>query len=121
MTLRTTAFLLGILAVLFMACWGANRVETLQRHRTSLQRELEYQRDESLRLMAAWLKATERHQIVPRATIELALVEPEASEHEIVVLAPPHSGSDDHPVLEYLARAFDRYGNIDDAQAKEER
>ncbi len=119
--LRSTALLAVALVTLFMACWGANRVETLQRRRTRLRKELVFQRDEYRRLMASWLKATERERIVPRAEAELALVEPTASDQQILVLAPGSPSDTEHPLIDYLARAFGRYGEVADAVAKEER
>ncbi len=119
--LRSTALLGVVLATLFMACWGANRVETLERQRTRLEQELQYQNDEYYRLLAAWLQATERERIVGRARVELSLVEPAASEQEIVVLHRVGEDSPEHPVVDYLARAFGRFGEIRDAAAKEQR
>lgn len=118
--LRSTLILVALLSTLFMACWGANRVECLERQRTTLQREIEFQGDEYRRLLSAWLRATDRERIVGRANRELTLQEPSPDDRTILVL--PSTGEDSapaHPLLDHLARSLDRYGQIESALAKE--
>jgi len=111
---------LSILAALFALAWGANRVERLEQRRTDLQEEIEYERDEYRRLLAHWLKATARDEIVTRAQVELALIEPRAEERTLLVLPEEqsrHRGLP--PLLQQIARGFDRYGEISRANAEE--
>jgi hypothetical protein len=118
--LRYTAILMTLLASLFMACWGANRVEQLERRKTELQRQLEFEGDEYRRLLSEWLRATSRDEVVGRAQRELALQIPTRSEREILVL--PSTGDElnpPHPLLDHLARSLDRYAQIRGALAKE--
>ncbi len=118
--LRSTLILVALLGTLFMACWGANRVERLERKRTALQREIDFQGDEYRRLLSAWLRATDRERIVGRASRELALMEPSPQDRSILVL--PSTDEKDtvaHPFLEHLARSLDRYGQVESALAKE--
>ena len=115
-----TGACLGILASLFALAWGANRVEQLECRRTDLQDEIEYQRDEYRRLLAAWLDATSREHVVPRAQFELALVEPRVEERTLLVLPEEERVRHGLPsFLEHLARGFDRYGEISSASAEE--
>lgn len=119
--LYTTACL-GVLCALFALAWGANRVEQLERRRTDLQEQIEYERDEYRRLLAAWLDATSRHQIVPRAQRELALVEPEVEDRMLLVLPEEERArSGLPPFLQQIARGFDRYGEVANANAEEPR
>ena len=118
--LRSTLILVALLGTLFMACWGANRVECLERRKTTLQREIEFQGDQYRRLLSAWLRATDRERIVGRANRELALQEPSPEDRTILVL--PSTGEKSapaHPLLDHLARSLDRYGQVESALAKE--
>jgi hypothetical protein len=119
--LRSGGVVVGLLVLLFTLCWGANRMEQLQRRRTALQRELTFQSDEYNRLLARWLTATCRDRIVTRAQAELGLQEPAADEKAVVVLPASEAHPGDHPFLERLARGLDRYGAIPMASAEEGR
>ena len=72
--------------VLFAMSLGANRVDQLQQRRTKLERELAYHQDELRRLTASYLKASSRERIVPRAKLELAMVEPDFEEKWVLTL-----------------------------------
>jgi len=115
-----TSLGLGLLSCLFVLAYGANRVEQLERRRTDLQEEIDFQRDEYRRLLADWLHATARERVVPRAQDELQLVEASAKDRILVVL--PESTEQRRslpPLFEQLARGFDRFGEINAANAGE--
>jgi hypothetical protein len=115
-----TALGLGILLSLFVLAYGANRVEQLERRRTALQQDIEFERDQYRRMLAQWLNATARERVVPRAREELQLVEARAKDRILLVLpeAPP-ARRGLPPVIEQIARGFDRYGEISSANAGE--
>ena len=119
--LRSGVVVVGLLTLLFTLCWGANRMEQLQRRRTALQRELAFQTDEYNRLLARWLTATCRDRVVARAQTELGLREPGVEEKAVVVLPAAEVDDPSHPLLQKLARGLDRYGAVPMAAAKEER
>lgn len=120
MTVLYTMAGMGVLVALFALALGANRVEQLERRRTQLQEEIDYERDEYRRMLTSWIVATSREHVVARAQTELQLVEASAERRTLLVLPEEKRARPGlHPFLDQLARGFDRYGDISNANAGE--
>lgn len=114
---------LGVFAVglFFWSTWQTQRLDQLYRERAQLERDLEYARLRYREAESQWYTQTSPEVVLTRASAELALVTEDASARSLVSLPAPRPKSPVSSWLTHMARGLDRFGELREAYAEDDR
>lgn len=110
-----------VVGLFFWSTWQTQRLDALQAERVRLEREYEFAQMRHRAIESQWFAQVSPDLVLHRAAVELGMVTEDASRRSLVAMPRDDRASTTTGWLTQFARRFDRFGELGDAYAAEER